>query len=38
MGKFGYNVNTIKIQRYVYFNLGNMQKNITKKIPGLKYL
>ena len=31
MGKFGYNVNTIRIHRYVYFILGNMQKKYNKR-------
>ena len=40
MAKFGCNVNRIRItiQRDVYFMSGDMQKNTTKEIPGLKYL
>ena len=38
MAKFGYNVNTIRIQRNVYFISGNMKRKYNKEIPGLKYL
>ena len=31
MATFGYNVNTIRIQRDVYFNSGNMQRNYNKR-------
>ena len=30
MAKFGYNVNTIRIQRDVYFASGNMQEKYNK--------
>ena len=31
MAKFGYNVKTIRIQRDVYFNSGNMQRKYNKR-------
>ena len=36
--KFGYNVNTIRTQRDVYFTSGICKENTAKEIPELKYL
>ena len=36
MAKFGYNVNTIRIQRDVYFTSGNMQGKYNKRNPSIE--
>ena len=36
MVKFGYNDNTIRIQRDVYFTSGNMQRKYNKRYSWIK--
>ena len=38
MGKFGYNVNTLESIDMFTLSWEICKKNITKEIPGLKYL